>query len=38
LWRRGEVRTGFWWGELKERDRLEEILVDEEDDLKRDLK
>ena len=32
------MRTGFWWGELKERDCLEEILVDEEDDLKRDLK
>jgi hypothetical protein len=22
--RRGEVRTGFWWGNMKERDNLEE--------------
>jgi hypothetical protein len=38
MWGRGEVRTGFWWGELKERDNLEEILVDGEDNLKRHLK
>lgn len=36
--RRGEVRAGFWWGELKGRDHLEEMLVDEEDNLKIDLK
>jgi hypothetical protein len=25
----GEVHTGFWWGDLKERDNLEELGVDE---------
>jgi hypothetical protein len=23
-WGRGEVYTGFWWGNLKERDKLED--------------
>ena len=34
----GEVLTGFWWGELKERDHLEEIMVDGEDNVKIYLK
>jgi hypothetical protein len=25
----GEVRTGFWWGDLRERDHLEDPGVDE---------
>jgi hypothetical protein len=25
---RGEVRTGFWWGNLWERDNLEDLSVD----------
>jgi hypothetical protein len=25
---RGEVRTGFWWGNLRERDHLEDTGVD----------
>jgi hypothetical protein len=24
-WERGEVRAGFWWGNLRERDQLEEL-------------
>jgi len=24
----GEVHTGFWWGKLKKRDRLEDLNVD----------
>jgi hypothetical protein len=24
----GEVHTGFWWGNLKERDHLEDLSVD----------
>jgi hypothetical protein len=26
--RRGEVHVGFWWGNLEERDRLEDHLID----------
>ena len=25
---RGEVRAGFWWGNLRERDHLEDLSVD----------
>jgi hypothetical protein len=25
---RGEVYTGFWWGNLRERDHLEDLDVD----------
>jgi len=25
---RGEVHTGFWWGNLKERDHLEDLSID----------
>jgi hypothetical protein len=28
VWERGELRTGFWWGNPKERDRLEDPDVD----------
>jgi hypothetical protein len=28
VWGRREVRTGFWWGNLKESDHLEEPGVD----------
>jgi len=28
LWRTGEVRTGFWWENLRERDHLEDPGVD----------
>jgi hypothetical protein len=28
LWGTGEVCTGFWWGNLIERDHLEDIGVD----------
>ena len=29
VWGRGEVRVGFWWGDLRERDRLEKLGLDE---------
>jgi len=28
VWGRGEVYTGFWWGNIKERDHLEDPVVD----------
>jgi hypothetical protein len=28
VWVRGEVHTGFWWGELREGDHLEDPGVD----------
>ena len=28
VWGNGEVYTGFWWGDLRERDHVEEIGVD----------
>jgi len=27
-WGRGEVYTGFWWGNLRERDHLEDPGID----------
>jgi hypothetical protein len=24
MWERGEMRAGFWWGNLRERDHLED--------------
>jgi hypothetical protein len=29
MWGRGEVYTGFWWGNLRERHHLENLGVDE---------
>jgi len=29
VWGRGEVYTGFWWGNLREREHLEDRGVDE---------
>jgi len=29
VWGRGEVHTGFWWGDLQEEDHLEDPGVDE---------
>jgi hypothetical protein len=28
VWEKGEVHTGLWWGDLRERDHLEDIGVD----------
>ena len=28
VWERGEVRTGFWWGNLRERDQWGDPDVD----------
>jgi hypothetical protein len=28
VWEREEVHTGFWWGDLVERDHLEDLDVD----------
>jgi hypothetical protein len=28
IWVRGEVHTGFWWGDLREGDHLEDPGVD----------
>jgi hypothetical protein len=36
VWGRGEVYTGFWWGNLKERDHLGDSGVDG-DNIKMDL-
>ena len=34
---RGAVSTGFWWGNLRERDQLEGPGVDVRDNIKMDL-
>ena len=28
VWGRGEMRAGFWWGNQRERDRIEDLDVD----------
>jgi hypothetical protein len=28
VWKTGEVQTGFQWGDLKERDHMENLCVD----------
>jgi hypothetical protein len=28
VWERGKLRTGFWWGNLRERDHLEDPDID----------
>jgi hypothetical protein len=28
VWKTGELRTGFWWGDLRERDHLEDLGID----------
>jgi len=28
VWGRGDVHTGFWWGDLRERNHLEDLRVD----------
>jgi len=34
---RGEVHMGFWWGKLVERDHLDDLGVDGNDNVKLDL-
>jgi hypothetical protein len=29
VWEKGEVHKGFWWEDLKERDHLENLSIDE---------
>ena len=29
VWERGEMHRGFWWGDLRERDHLQNLGVDE---------
>jgi len=37
VWGRAEVCTGFWWGNLRERDHWGDADVDWEDNIKMDL-
>jgi len=38
LWATGDVRTGFWWGNLRERDHLKDPCIDRRLILKRIFK
>jgi hypothetical protein len=37
VWGRGEVHTGFWWGDLRDRNHLDDICIDGRIILKMDL-
>ena len=37
VWKRGDVCTGFWWGNLRERDPLRRPRCRWEDNIKMDL-
>jgi hypothetical protein len=37
VWGRGKVYTGFWWGNLMERDYLEDAGVKWQDNIKMDF-
>ena len=37
-WRTGEAHTGFWWGDMREREHLEDLGVDRRKILKLILK
>ena len=37
LWGRGELQTGFWWGNLREIDHLKDRGIDGEDNIKMDI-
>jgi len=28
VWGRGEVHTGFWWGNLRDKNQLEDVDID----------
>ena len=34
VWETGEVHTGFWWGNLREGEHLEDLGADGEDNVK----
>jgi hypothetical protein len=38
VWRKGEVPTGFWWGDLKKRNHLKDPGLYWDDNIKTDLK
>jgi hypothetical protein len=38
VWGRGEVHTGFWWGDPREKDRMQDLGVDGRVILKRIFK